>query len=181
VTVISLFALVLLADIVVVLLYGNYRNLFEENGVEVSFVPEAAGVGNPSTGLAAHEVKQGASLTGPDGSVLVEYGADRLAVLAPGKLKMRFRAPDAGSFLELDYAFRDPEPEARCEVAVARVASRYGVDVVRRKVLVSTKKSSATFRHNLADHAGWFELCLRVNVAAARGGFEVALPEIVRD
>jgi hypothetical protein len=179
--VISLFSLVLLADVVVIILYGNYRNLFEETDVEVRFVPGDAVVGEGFSGEAAHEVRQGESVTSTDGTVLVQRGADRMLVLGPGELRMRFRAPNAGSFVELDYAFRKPGPEARCEVVVARVASRYGIDVVRQTELVSKKKPKATFRHNVADHAGWFELCLRVNPAAARGGFEVGLPEIVND
>ena len=50
-----------------------------------------------------------------------------------------------------------------------------------RESLVARKKAKGVFRQYLADHAGWFELTLEVNDAAAATGFEITKPEVVRD
>ena len=179
--VVSLFALVFFADLVVVALYGNYRNLVEENGVEIGFLPASVAAESSNDEDAERRLAEGDVITASDGRVAVERSGDRIVVRAPGTLTMRFRAPDAGLFLELGYRFLRPDQRAQCEVSVARVASSYGVDVVRRKKLVASKRSQGRFRHNLADHAGWFELRLRVNQPASQGGFEVGLPQLVDD
>lgn len=175
----SLFAAVLLVDAVVVVLYGNYRNLVEENGLEVVFTP-ASDTGEDVRGTAV-DVADGSRAVADDGAVLVEVAGGRFHVLAPGKLAVRFRAPDAGSWVKLDYRFGKRRSEARCELVLARVASRYGVDRVSRKTLIAKRKAKGRFRHYLADHAGWFELSFEVDPAAAKVGFDVSFPEIFRN
>jgi hypothetical protein len=178
-TVFSLFALVLLADVVVVVLYGNYRNLFEEGGLEIVFVPRTA---DAETAVAhVVETSPGARTSDPRGAVLVETVDDGLRVHAPGELKIRFRSTDAGAYVVLHYRFGERARRARVRLTLARVASRYGVDFVCRRSLVAAKRRQGSFRHYLADHAGWFELGFAVNPAAARAGFEITLPEIVWD
>jgi hypothetical protein len=175
----SIFALVALADAVVIVLYGNYRNLIEEDGVEMAFTPA-----DPSIAVArdeAVEVVDGCRIVTDDQTALVEVVEGRIRVLAPGALVLRFRAHDAGSFMEFDYRFRKRRSAARCNLTVARVASRYGVDYMCRESLVARKKAKGVFRQYLADHAGWFELTLEVNEAAAATGFEITKPEVVRD
>ena len=174
----SLFALVFVADAVVIALYGNYRNLIEEQGVEAVFAPFDAdddGVGTRDL----VEVPEGARAVADDGRVLVEASGETFEVLVPGTLTIRFRAPDAGSFVELDYRFPDHRSEAISKLSLARVASRYGVDYMCRRSLKAKKKPTGTFRHYLADHAGWFELSLEVNQAAV--GFSVSKPEVIWD
>ena len=175
----SHFALVALADAVVVVLYGNYRNLIEEKGVEMVFTPS-----DPSFASVAEttvEVADGCNIVAGDGTVLVEVIGDRIRVLAPGNLVLRFRAHNAGSFVKFGYRFGADRRHARCNLTVARVASRYGLDYMCRKSLVARKKARGVFRQYLADHAGWFEISLEINQAAGAGGFEIAKPEIVRD
>ena len=176
--VIAFFVMVAAADLVVVIVYGNYRNLVEQSGVGVSFAADdpARPVDVPLSPVAAAD--EGGVVV--DGRVLVDRDGDRLTVRAPGLLILRFRAPDAGATVELDYAFLDPATRGRCRVVVARVASRYGVDIVRRARIAAGRRARGTFRHYLADHAGWFELQIRVDPAAARGGFRLTLPRIVR-
>ena len=173
----SLFALIILADAVVIVLYGNYRNLIEEQGVEAVFTPA-----DPVGGGAAPEtveVLDGSRAVAADGTALVETSGKRFDILVPGTLAIRFRAPDAGSFVELGYRFGDRRSDVRAELSLARVASRYGVDYMCRRSLTAEKKPEGMFRHYLADHAGWFELSLDVNAEAAAAGFEVTKPEIV--
>ena len=175
----SIFALVALADAVVIVLYGNYRNLIEEEGVEMAFTPA-----DPSIAVVrdeAVEVVDGCRIVTDDQTALVEVAEGRIRVLAPGTLVLRFRAHNAGSFMEFDYRFRKRRSPARCNLTVARIASRYGVDYMRRESLVARKKAKGVFRQYLADHAGWFELTLEVNEAAAATGFEITKPEVVRD
>jgi hypothetical protein len=186
--VVSLFTLVAVADLVVIVLYGNYRNVIEKNGVEVVFVPDphpssdADDPGGPAESGQAEIVLSGnGHQAAADGALIVERTDDTVVMRAPGVLTMSFRAPDAGHFVEMTYEFLDPGRQARCEVKVARVASRYGVDVVRRRTLKGFRRPRGTFRHNLADHAGWFELSVRVNPAAAEGGVAIGLPTIVED
>jgi len=175
----SIFALVALADAVVIILYGNYRNLIEEEGVEMAFTPA-----DPSVAVVSDEavdVVDGCLIVADDGTALVEVVEGRIRVLAPGTIVLRFRAHNAGSFMEFDYRFRKRRSQARCNLTVARVASRYGVDYMCRESLVARKKAKGVFRQYLADHAGWFELTLEVNDAAAVTGFEITKPEVVRD
>jgi len=175
----SIFALVALADAVVIVLYGNYRNLIEEEGVEMAFTPA-----DPSIAVVrdeAVEVVDGCRIVTDDQTALVEVAEGRIRVLAPGTLVLRFRAHNAGSFMEFDYRFRKRRGTARCNLTVARIASRYGVDYMRRESLVARRKAKGVFRQYLADHAGWFELTLEVNEAAAATGFEITKPEVVRD
>ena len=173
----SLLALVFLADAVVIALYGNYRNLIEEQGVEAVFTPAdlAGDVAGPET----VEVPDGSRAVAADGRVLVEASGGTFEVLAPGTLTIRFRAPDAGSYVELGYRFSEARSDARSELSLARVASRHGVDYMCRRSLTAKKKTEGMFRHYLADHAGWFELSLQVDPSAVAVGFEVDKPEIV--
>jgi len=176
-TVFSLFALIILADVVVIVLYGNYRNLIEEQGVEAVFIPAEAVGGGVSPEMV--EVLDGSRTVAADGTVLVDASGESFDILVPGTLTIRFRAPDAGSFVELGYRFGDRRSDATSELSLARVASRYGVDYMCRRSLTAKKKRKGMFRHYLADHAGWFELSLEVNAEAAAVGFVVAKPEIV--
>ncbi len=173
----SLFALVALADVVVVILYGNYRNLIEENGVEMVFTPADPSIAVVSE--AAVDVVDGSRIVAADGAVLVETVGDRIRVLAPGNLVLRFRAHNAGSFMEFGYRFGERRSPARCNLTVARVASRYGLDYMCRKSLVARKKARGVVRQYLADHAGWFEISLEINEDAVAVGFEITRPEIV--
>lgn len=172
----SLFALIFLADAVVIALYGNYRNLIEEQGVEAMFSP--AGPGRDGTEMGEPvDVAEGARAVAADGRVLVEASGGAYEVLVPGTLTIRFRAPDAGAFVELDYRFAERRTGSAIGLSLARVASRYGVDYMCRRTLRAKKKPTGTFRHYLADHAGWFELSLEVNQAAV--GFSVSKPEVI--
>lgn len=173
----SLFALLVLIEVVVIVRYGNYRNLIEEDGIEVSFTPEA----QADVEAAGHavEVVSDSRTVASDGAVLVEASEEGFEISAPGTLTIRFRAPDAGATVEFDYRFGRRESRARCEVALARVASRHGVDYMCRRSLVAKKRSRGKFRHYLADHAGWCELTLEVNATAAEVGFQVGVPELV--
>lgn len=173
----SLFALVALADAVVIVLYGNYRNLIEEDGVEMVFTPADSSIAVVTDGLV--EVVDGRRIVTDDQTVLVEVADGRIRVLTPGTLVLRFRAHNAGSFMEFDYRFKKRRGPARCNLTVARIASRYGVDYMCRKSLVARKRAKGVFRQYLADHAGWFELALEVNEAAAADGFEITKPEVV--
>ena len=179
VTVFSLFALVVLADAVVIVLYGNYRNVIEETGVEMVFTPADPSTEVVSAGSVG--VVEGARIVSGDGTVLVRASDDRVEVLVPGSLVFRTRAHNAGSFVEFGYRFGKRRSPARCDLTVARVASRYGVDRMCRRSLVARKKPKGVFRHYLADHAGWIELSLDVNAEAAEVGFELTKPEIVRE
>ena len=173
----SLFALIIVADAVVIVLYGNYRNLIEEQGVEAVFTPaDPVGGGDAPETV---EVLDGSRAVAADGTALVEVSGESFDVLVPGTLTIRFRAPDAGSFVELGYRFGDRRSDAHSELSLARVASRYGVDYMCRRSLTAKKKRKGMFRHYLADHAGWFELSLEVNAEAAAVGFVVAKPELV--
>ena len=134
----SLFALVVLADAVVIVLYGNYRNLIEEEGVEMVFTPVDPSIAVVPDG--AVEVVDGCRIVADDQTVLVEVVDGRIRVLAPGALVLRFRAHNAGSFMEFDYRFRKRRSPARCNLTVARIASRYGVDYMCRESLVARKK-----------------------------------------
>lgn len=175
----SLFAAIILADAVVVALYGNYRNIIEDNGLEVVFTP----VDETGGGVEGVEIDavEGARAVADDGAVLVAVTGGRFHVRAPGTLTIRFRAPDAGSWVRLDYRFGKRRSDASCELVLARVASRYGVDYMSRRTLIARKKAKGRFRHFLADHAGWFELSFRVDPAAAKIGFEAGFPEIYRN
>jgi len=175
----SLFALVVIADAVVIILYGNYRNLIEEQGVEMVFVP--ADLSTEIISGEAVEVTDGCRIVAEDGTVLVKTSDNRIEVLVPGHLVLRTRAHNAGSFVEFGYRFGKRRSPARCDLTVARVASRYGVDYLCRESLVARKKPKGVFRHYLADHAGWVELSLEVDPEAAAIGFEVTIPEITRD
>jgi hypothetical protein len=177
--VISVFAAMMLADVVVFVLYGNYRNLIEDDGLEVIFTP--ANAAGQEVQEVAVGVSEGSNAVARDGTTLVEVADGRFHVFVPGKLAIRFRAPDAGSWVKLEYRFGERRAGARCELVLARVASRHGVDYMCRKTLDAKKKPKGRFRQYLADHAGWFELSFDVNPAAAGVGFEVAAPEIVRD
>jgi hypothetical protein len=175
----SLFAMVALADAVVVVLYGNYRNLIEEKGVEMAFRPSDASIAPVAERMV--EVVDGCTIVAEDGKVLVEVVGDRIRVSAPGNLVLRFRAHNAGLFVEFGYRFGPGRRHARCNLTVARVASRYGLDYMCRRSLVARKKAKGVVHQYLADHAGWFEISLEINEAAAAGGFEISRPEIVRD
>ncbi len=175
----SLFALIFLADAVVIALYGNYRNLIEEQGIEAVFTPARSLLDEaPAEPV---EVLDGIGAVAADGAQLVRSSGAGYEVLVPGTLQIRFRAPDAGSFVELDYRFGESRPNLQVELSLARVASRHGVDYMNRREITAKKKAGGTYRHYLADHAGWFELALDVNAEVAAGGFEVDRPEIVWD
>ena len=175
----SLFAVMVLADAVVIVLYGNYRNLIEEDGLEVVFTPANA-AGQEIQGVAVG-VADGSRTVAPDGTVLVEVADGRFDVRVPGNLAIRFRAPDAGSWVKLEYRFGKRRAGAHCDLVLARVASRHGVDYMCHKTLDAKRKAKGRFRHFLADHAGWFELSFDVNPSAAEIGFRVTAPEIVWD
>jgi len=177
--VVALFAVVVLADAMVILLFGNYRNLIEEDGFEAVFTP--AGVTGREVRGVEVKVAEGSRAVAGDGAVLVEVSGGRFHVLAPGNLVIRFRAPDAGSWVRLDYRFGKRRSDARCEMVLARVASRYGVDYMSRRTLIAKKKARGKFKQFLADHAGWFELSFQVDPAAAMIGFDVSFPEIYRN
>ena len=174
--VVSLFAVIVFADLVVVLIYGNYRNLFEDDQIKVFFVP----AGDTAEGAPAEAVDStpGAGLVAADGAVMVRASDADLEVLVPGRLTVRFRVPDAGAYVALRYRFGERRPGARCELTLARVASSYGVDTVCRRSLDGGKRERGSFRHYLADHTGWFELAFDVNAEAAELGFSVTRPEI---
>jgi len=177
--VVSIFALVFLADVMVIILYGNYRNLIENEGVDVLFTPaEEVAFANPGKAV---KIADGSRVTAADGTVLVESENSHIKVSVPGSLVFRFRAPDAGRYVELGYRFGHRRPRARCEVALARVASRYGVDDMCRRSLAAKRRIEGRFRQYLADHAGWFELSVEINPDAAAGGFQITKPMIVRD
>ena len=178
-SVIAVFALVLVVEAVVIVLYGNYRNLIEDAGVEVTF---RSASDESSTAVSGPvEWSPGLVFASVDGTVMVTEVDGRLRVQVPGELVLRFRAADAGAFLETDYRFGRRAKGARCRLTLARVASRYGVDYMSRRTLSGSKKVRGRFRHNLADHAGWFELGIDVNAAAAAVGFEIGPPDLVRD
>jgi hypothetical protein len=178
-SVIAVFALVLAVEAVVIVLYGNYRNLIEEAGVEVTFRPASGASDTTVSGPV--EWSPDLAFAAVDGSAMVTGVDGRLRVQVPGELTLRFRAADAGAFLEIDYRFGKRAKGARCRLTLARVASRYGVDYMSRRTLSASKKVRGKYRHNLADHAGWFELSIDVNAAAAAVGFEIGPPELVRD
>jgi len=175
-TVFSIFALMLVVDAVVLVFYGNYRNLVEDDDIEVVFAPTVSAAEEIRESIV--DVDLGSPVLSADGKVAVEVSAGGLMVRTPGELIIRFRAPDAGSNLLMDYRFGRRRAGARCEVTLARMASRYGVDTVWRKRLNGAKRRKGKIRHYLADHAGWFELRIEVNRAAADVGFEITLPEI---
>ncbi len=149
----------------------------EEDGVEVVFTP-AVDTGHEVRDVIVG-VSEGSRTVASDGAVLVEFADGRFHVRVPGTLVIRFRAPDAGAYVRLDYRFGKRRSDARCDFVLARVASRYGVDYMARRTLIAKKKSKGKIRHYLADHAGWFQLSFQVDPAAARVGFEVTVPEIV--
>lgn len=175
-TVFSIFALVLVVDAAIVVFYGNYRNLVEDDGIEVIFTPASA----PGSEVRATVVDMdaGAPVLSAEGSIEVEVTSDALLVRTPGELIIRFRAPDAGSNLLMTYRFGRRLSGARCALTLARMASRYGVDTVWRASLDGGTRRKGKIRHYLADHAGWFELRIEVNRAAAGVGFEITPPEI---
>ena len=175
----SLFALVVLADAVVIILYGNYRNLIEDDGVEMAFTPADSLIAVAPDGPV--EVIDGCRILTDDQTALVDVADGRISVLAPGTLVLRFRAHNAGSFVKFGYQFKKRRGPARCNLTVARVASRYGVDFICRKSLAARKKAKGVFRQYLADHTGWVELSLEVNKAAAAVGFEITKPEVLLD
>lgn len=171
VAVAALFALVLLADLAALALYGHDRSRFEDDRLEIGFSSRAAAEELPLPARGA--------LVDGDGAVLAERVGDAVVVRAQGDLVIRLLVPEAGAVLELDYRFLDPDGRGRCEVAVGRVVSGHGVDVVRRARLAAVKRAQGTFRHDVADHVGRLELRLKVNRAAARGGFEIGMPHVV--
>jgi hypothetical protein len=175
----SVFALVLVVEFVVIVFFGNYRNLIEDSGVEVGFQPASAADEEARPELV--KWTSDSTITSDRGVVMVEGLDGGLAVREPGELILRFRAPDAGSYLEMDYRFGRRQRGAECRLILARVASRYGVDYISRRTLKGRRKTEGTFRHNLADHAGWFELSVDVNPPAAEVGFEMTLPRLVWD
>lgn len=175
-TVFSIFALLLVVDVMVLVFYGNYRSLIEDDGIEVVFRPTVSAA--EETRETIVDVDAGSPVLSADGSVAVEVSESRLTVRIPGELTIRFRAPNAGSNLLMNYRFGRRRAGARCELKLARMASRFGVDTVWRKSLNGAKKRKGRIRHYLADHAGWFELRIEVNRAAAAVGFEITLPEI---
>jgi hypothetical protein len=178
--VIALFVLVGLPDVIMVAVSAGRPGHGGIDAVEVSFSP---GMEEPEPwvdGRIGSPVADGAELRSAAGELMVERAGPRVTVRQAGLLVLRFRVPDAGSTLELGFRFIEPANRGRCEITVGRVASRYGVDVVRRLRLAAVKRPAGTFRHNLADHVGWFEIRFRINRAAARGGFELTLPRLVR-
>ncbi len=177
-TVIALFALVLLSDTAVIALYGSYHNLIEDDGLEVTFIPDAS-MSRPA-GDGGLVVAPGTSAVSPDGRALVRATDDGFAVLAPGVLKIRFRSPNAGADVSLAYDFGQGDGLARCDLTLARVPSRYGVDVITKRTLTSRKKRSGAYHHYLADHVGWFELSLRPDQTAVERGFRVGRPVIIQ-
>lgn len=179
VTVFSIFALLFVANAVLLVFFGNYRNLLEDDSVEVVFIPTVTAT--EETREFTIDLESGSPVLSDDGGVAVEVSESGLKVRAPGELIIRFRASDAGSSLLMKYHFGRRRSGARCELALARMASRWGVDTVWRKSLDGNKRRKGKIRHYLADHAGWFELRIEANRAAAAVGFEITLPEIYRD
>lgn len=177
-TVIALFALVLLSDIAVIAFYGSYHNLIEDEGLDVVFIPDAVAAGSNRDG--GITVAPGTPAVSPDGRILAQATNDGFAVLAPGELKIRFRSPNAGADVSMTYDFGGGDRGACCELALARVPSRYGVDVISRQTLRSRKRRRGEYHHYLADHVGWFELSLRPDRAAIERGFRVGRPVVVQ-
>jgi len=178
VTVLSVFALVLVVDLVAVVLYRANLLPREEDVLELSFLPEGSSRGGQGGETIA--VDPAASTAAPDGTV-VTVGSDRgLVVRAPGELLVRFRVADAGSTLLMDYLFGRREKGVGCTLELARVASKWGTDTVWRRALDGGKQRKGRIRHYLADHVGWFELRIGVNGPTADVGFELTLPEISR-
>ena len=173
VAVAALFALVLLADLAALALYAHDPSRFEDDRLEIVFSSRAAADGGAAEEL---PLPDHGVLSGGDGRVLAERAGGSVVVRAEGELVIRLVVPEAGAVLELDYRFLDPADRGRCEIAVGRVVSRHGVDVVRRARLAAVKRAQGTFRHDLADHVGPLELRLEVNRAAARDGLEVMMP-----
>jgi len=175
VTVVSLFALLLVVEIVIIVLYGNYRNIIEKDGIEVVFVP--AHPEKSRSDVEESTVTPGVPVQTADGRVAAELGDEGLVVRAPGEVVIRFRAPDAGSTMVMRYDFGRRQRGARFDLALARIASRHGVDTVWRRSIKGGRRSGGTIRHYLADHAGWFQLIVTVNRVAAENGFRISLPE----
>ena len=149
-TVVSLFALLLVVEIVIIALYGNYRNIIEKDGIEVVFVPARAE--SRRSEVDRLTVSPGVPATTADGRVAVELGDEGLVVRAPGELVIRFRAPDAGSTMVMGYDFGRRQRGARFDLALGRVASRHGVDTVWRRSIKGGRRSKGTIKHYLADH-----------------------------
>lgn len=177
VAVVLIFALTLIGDLAVAVLFSDYRTIVERDGIKVSFIP--AGAADPAREAMSMDWGDGARLCRNRG-VAVEVVGGNLRVTAPGRVIVRFRAPDAGSELSLRYRFGARDSDAQCRLALARVASRYGVDTICRRAL-SGRRPEGTFKHYLADHVGWFELSFELNPAAAAAGFEISHPELVWD
>ena len=178
VAVATLFALVLLADLAALAVYRHDPSRFGDDGIEIGFRSRVAATEGQTGAAEELPLPDDGALVGGDGVVLAERVGESVVVRAEGELVIRLRTPEAGAVLEVDYRFLDPD-RGRCEVAVGRVASRHGLDVVRRARLAAGKRAQGTFRHDLADHVGWLELRLKVNRPAARGGFEIGMPRIV--
>jgi hypothetical protein len=175
-TVCSIFALLLVVDAVVLLFFSNRGDLLENDGLEVAFIPTASATEEVRESVI--DVDSTSSMLSPDGGVAVEVSDIDLTVWATGELVIRFQAPDAGSNLLLKYRFGGRRSGARCELTLARMASRWGVDTVWHRSLDGSKRSKGRIHHHLADHVGWFELRIRVNRDAAAVGFGITLPEI---
>jgi len=178
-TVFSVFALVFIVDAVVLVFFGSYRSLLEEDSVEVAFVPAVTGLEEAREVIV--DLESDTPVLSPDGAIAVEFSDGGLVVRDAGELIIRFRAHDAGSKLLLKYRFGRRRSGVRCDVTLARMASRWGVDTVWRRSLDGSKRRKGKVRHYLADHAGWFELRMNVSRAAAEVGFETTLPEIYRE
>ncbi len=175
-TIAAAFALVLLVDVTLVVV-GAGRPVMETS-VEVVFTPAAGSAGGPSLG--GDSVAPGSPALAADEPALAEASGSGFVVSEPGELTFRFRSPHAGSDVVLDYDFGRRRPGARCEVTLARVPSRHGIDVISRRTLSGSAPIRGAYRHSLADHVGWFELSLRLNRDAVEGGFRVGRPRIER-
>ena len=168
-TVFSIFALALIVDVAAVLLHDNDAGPNTAKRMEIVFArSETAEV---------IEVADQGPTRAADGTVLVRRTAEGLVVRAPGELRIRFLAPDAGSTLAADYRFGRRRPGSHCSVSLARVASRHGVDTVWRRELDGGRQARGKIRYYLADHAGWFALAFDVNPIAAETGFRITVPK----
>jgi hypothetical protein len=112
--------------------------------------------------------------------VRVVSDRESVVVRVEGQLALPFEVPASGSILKFRYRFRNPLPGAGAQVVVAR---RYGdparFDVARSLVLDADDRRFGRIRHVLRDRGEPSALLIRVNAAAARGGFVIEEPRVV--
>jgi hypothetical protein len=175
----GLFVLMLAIDIAVVIYFGSYHDLIEDDAVEAAFTPRAAAAGGD--GESGLVIRSDSPLVAADGQLVAETTLEGFAVYQPGELTLRFRSRNAGGYVVLPYEFGSQNPKANCATSLSRVPSAHGVDTINRRVLHARRGVRGVYRQYLADHSGWFELTLELNREATREGFRIGRPEIEFD